>query len=248
MLANGFVNKELFAAFQVLEDCADFSDLQHSRLETVRQSLGLPSRREREKKSRCCGGAQPKAFGPLSKMRLVTAHWNELGEERLFALPFIYVAWRVRDTIFPSIEVVEFPLETSSLPAISEQEYRESARTSLRYVRALRDLESHDIESFAQNSAESPLMLSRWIEDARRTVAVDVFDGCELFPAIYFSRLDFTPKSIFEQNYVRACLEAEASLRWDFHQERVLFHPKRNLQVPVRMKTYVVERGEASTF
>jgi hypothetical protein len=246
MLANGFVNRELFAAFRLLEDCSDFSDLQHQWRETNRQALGTLFRRDREKKS-CCGGAQPKAFGGLSRMSPVLSVENSTTSSYSYSLPFVYLAWRVRDRIFPCIEVVEFPIGNSFGNAISETEFRESGRTGIRCVRMLRDMTQKEFaETTERGLFSSPL--PHWIEEARRAVVLEVFDENELFPLVYFSRCEFRPQSVSEQNYLRSCELAEERLDWDFHMERVLFHPDRGMKTPVRMKTFAVRRGEALSF
>jgi hypothetical protein len=176
-------------------------------------------------------------------MGLETSHTTE----QYHPLPFTYVGWRVRDRIFPCIEIVEFPLGNASGSAVSERSYRESARSGLRYVRLLRDMSLHE---YAENSERGLFSLpeARWIEESRRAIALDVFDANDLFPVLYFSRFEFRPQCEFEQHYLRSCDEAEELLAWDFHMERVFFHPDKGMNNPIRMKTFAIRRGEAMSF
>jgi hypothetical protein len=247
MLANDFVNEELFAAFKFFEDCSDFSDLQHQWRETARQSLGTLFRRDKDKKSVCCGGAQPKVFGGLSRMRPLLGLEDSNTTDQYYPLPFIYVGWRVRDRVFPCLEVIEFPLGDMPGNVISEHSFRESARSGLRYVRLLRDMSQRErAESLERGLFH--LSDARWIEEARRAIVLDAFDASELFPLVHFSRFDFQPRSESEQNYLKFCERAEKNLKWDFHMDRVFFHPDKGMSSPIRMKTFAVRRGEAMSF
>lgn len=247
MLANNFASREFFAAFKLFEDGCDFSDLSHIRQETARQALGILYRRDKEARSRCCGGAQPKAFGALAKVQPVVGCAWEADGATLFKLPLLYIGWRVRDRVFPGIEIVELPLAGPAFNSLSQSQARESHRSGIRCVRLLRDLQQVEFASM-QNAGTGFALSSKLIEESRRAIVVDVFDCNELFPAVYFSRLESIASGETSDDYFRECAFSEENLKWEFHQERVLFHPEMGMKMPLRMKTFAVRRANALAF
>ncbi len=243
MLQDKFVNRELFAVFSWLDVCCDFADLQHERMEANRLALGNLFRRDRNKREQCCGGVQPKSYGPLAKMQFVAGCESEQDGGKFFVLPFLYLGWRVRDRLLPYIEVVEFPLLQNGISEISELEFKQSGRSGIRFSRCIRDMTQLEVES-VRKSPSSNFSSAKWLEQVRRSLLADTFDGNELFPVIYFSRFEFASPLEDDKKYISASVQVEEALGMELHQERVVFHPELGMKDLARMKTFAIQRSK----
>lgn len=248
MLRDNFVNEALFAALGVMQDCCDFSDLQHERMEKVRNSLGSGHGRHRGDKNGCCGGAHPTVFGAIGRLRPVVGLRGVDADKSLFPLPVIYVAWRVRDKIFPSLEVVEVPLGAQADKMISERQVTETAASGVRFVRCLHEFSTEIL--FSQTKTPSPYVLNaELLTDARKSILIDVLDKNPLFPFVYFSSFDWSQlNDPFLDLMQASSKESFATLKWEHHQDRVIFLPEQKVNSLLRMKSYAVERRTLSLF
>jgi hypothetical protein len=249
MQRDKFVNEAVFAAYTLMQDAADFADLEHERMEKVRNSLGASPGLRRGGRDSCCGGAFPSTFGPLSRLQPVVGFRGPGSDDQLHPLPVMYVMWRVRDRFFPTLEIVEIPLaEFVSEDKITERNIIETAASGLRYVRCLHDL---PVESALRTrpGEGSTILMSELLTDARKSVAIEVLDKNPLFPFVYFSSFDFKPLNdhrldLFQQEGEKSLL----ALGWELHQNRVVCFEKTSGISSFHLKAYAVQRKTLSLF
>ncbi len=249
MLRDNFVNEALFAALTVMQDSSDFSDLQNERMEKVRNSLGSAHGRLRGERNSCCGGAHPTVFGSIGSLRPVVGFRGVGTDNKLYPLPIMYVAWRVRDRFFPSLEIVEVPLGSQSdVAMISEKQIIETAASGVRFVRCLHDF-SHEAVFSNTEANPRPALTPDVLTDARKSILIDILDKNPLFSFVYFSSFDW---NAFADPVLASLQDSSNSsfsaLNWEHHQDRVICFPERQGISSLRMKSYAVERRTLSLF